>query len=209
MTGVQGLGGNVGDGLHTARHGYPDGVVDEQGLHQIHEQLPVGVVLDHADLLTDDALLLVHALLCEVGHGDEGEQNAQILLKILGGFKVIPGDGGAGKSVGGRTLGCQILQGVSVLSIEHLMLQIVGHTGGGIVPLPIQTEAHIVAAVIGGEEGVALLEAGLGEYEHVQTVFQLLVVQFLPHAGVIQLLHGVRPPFPSGSTRYPAPGGWP
>ena len=49
-----------------------------QGLHHPGVELPVGVVLDHADLLADDALLLGHALLGEIGDGDEGQQDLQI-----------------------------------------------------------------------------------------------------------------------------------
>jgi hypothetical protein len=71
---VEGLGRDVGDALHRAGNGGPGGVVAVQGLHHPGVELPVGVVLDHADLLADDALLLGHALRREVGRGDEGEQ---------------------------------------------------------------------------------------------------------------------------------------
>ena len=51
--------------------------------------LPVGRILDHADLLGNDAALLFHAFLRKVRHGDEGEQNAQVFFKMLGAVKVI------------------------------------------------------------------------------------------------------------------------
>ena len=61
--------------------------------------LPVGRILDHADLLGDDAALLFHAFLRKVRHGDEGEQNAQVFFKMLGAVKVIARHRVGGKGV--------------------------------------------------------------------------------------------------------------
>ncbi|MPM75536.1 hypothetical protein SDC9_122529 [bioreactor metagenome] len=93
MTGIEGLGRDVGNGLHRARHRNPDRMLLVKSGKQVRKYLPGGVVLDHADFLTDDALLLIHAFLCKIGDGDEGEQNAQVLLKFLGAFKIISGNG--------------------------------------------------------------------------------------------------------------------
>ena len=48
--------------LYRTGNGNPGGTVLIEGFHHPGVELPVGVVLDHADLLADDALLLGHAL---------------------------------------------------------------------------------------------------------------------------------------------------
>ena len=193
MAVVQGLGGDAGNGLHRPGHAQADGVVLIQPLHQVGEHLPVRVVLDHADLLADDPLLLVHALLGEVGDGDEGEEGLQVLLKLLGALEVVPGDGVAGKGVGGGPVGRQLLEGVALPGVEHLVLQVVGHPGGGVVPGPVQAEPQVHTAVVCGEKGVALLKLGLGKYKHVKAVLQHLPVHPLPHPWKIQVIHGSSP----------------
>ena len=105
MAGVEGVGGDVGDGLLGAGDGHPDGVVIKQALHQAVKHLVVRIVLHHADLLADDPLLLVHALLGEIGNGDEGEQDAQVLLKFLCALEIVACDGVAGEGIGGGAVG--------------------------------------------------------------------------------------------------------
>ena len=111
----RGLSGDVGDGLRRARHRHPHRVLLVEGLHQIHKDHPVRVVLDHADLLTDDPLLLVHALLGEIGNGDEGEQDAQVLLEFLCALEIVACDGVAGEGVGGGAVGRQLLEALPSL----------------------------------------------------------------------------------------------
>ena len=43
-----------------------------QGLHEALIHLPLRVILDHADLLADDALLLFHTFIGEIGDGHKG-----------------------------------------------------------------------------------------------------------------------------------------
>lgn len=100
VAGVEGIGGDVGDGLLGAGDGHPDGVVVKQALHQAVEHLVLRVVLHHADLLSDDALLLVHALLGEVGDGHKGQEDFQVIIELLRALEEIAGDGRAGEGVG-------------------------------------------------------------------------------------------------------------
>ena len=69
------------------------------------------------------------ALLREIGHGDEGEQDLQILPEVLRGVEIVPGHGVGSKSVGLSAIFRQFLEGVALLGIEHLVLQIVGDSG--------------------------------------------------------------------------------
>ena len=176
-----------------------------QGAQQIDEHRPVGVVLDHADLLADDPPLLLHALPGEIGDGDEGEQGPQIFLEMLGGLKIVAGDGVAGEGVGRGSVGCQLLKGVALPGVEHLVLQIVGHSGRRVVPGPIQLEAQVHSAIIGGKEGVLLLKFRFGKDKHIQPVVQDLVEHRLPDPLKSDLLHGLSPPVHSENTRCPVP----
>ena len=160
---VEGLGGNVGDALHTACDGGTGGAIYIQRLHQALVALPLGVILDHADLLPDDALLLFHRLLGEVGNGHEGEKDLQILIELLRGGEIVAGDGVGGEGVGLSTVGGQHLQGVALLGVEHLMLEVVGDACGGVQPLPVtDLKAHVHAAVRSAEQGIGAAKILLG-----------------------------------------------
>ena len=186
---VQGLGRDPADALHGPGHRLPHRAVAVQGLHHLAVYLPLGVVLDHADLLGDDALFLFHALVGEIRHGHEGQQNPQIFIKMLGAVEIIGGDGVAGEGVGlGPALG-QLLHGAAVRRVEHLVLQIVGDAGGGVQPPAVQLKAHIHAAVAGGEEGELPGIAGLGHHAHRQAVGQSLPQDLFPDAGIYGGFH--------------------
>ena len=189
MAGVEGVGGDVGDGLPAARHREADGMVLVQAGEQVDEDLPLRVVLDHLDLLADDALLLLHALGGEPGDRDKGEEGLQILLKLLGALKIVPGDGRAGEGVGRGAVGRQILKGIALLGVEHLVLQKMGHTGGGLLPGPVQLKAHIHPAVVGGEEGEGLAEAGLYIHINGQAILEPGVEEGLSHPGIDRFFH--------------------
>ena len=207
MAVVQRLCRDLADALHRAGHGGAGGAGVVQRLHQPLVHLPFRIVLDHVDLLGNDALLLLHALLGEVGHGHEGQQNLQILVEFLRGVEVVAGDGVGRKGVGLRAVFRQLLQGVARLGVEHLVLQIVGDAGGGVQPLAVQLKAHIHAAVAGGEHGVLAAIVLLGDDEHRQAVFQRCANDLLADAGIDGLFgmcHVTPPPFRAGSTRCPA-----
>ena len=96
---VERLGGNMGNTLHRTGNAGAGSVVLIQRSEHPGVDLPVGVVLDHADLLTDDPLLLGNALIREIRNGHEGQQDPQILLEMLGRVKVIGRHGVGGKGI--------------------------------------------------------------------------------------------------------------
>ena len=56
------------------------------------------------------------------------------------------------KAFGSAPFLARLLEGVALLGVEHLVLEIVGDPGGGIQPLAIERKAHVHAAVAGGKE---------------------------------------------------------
>ena len=144
---------------------------------------------DHADLLGDDALFLFHAFLGEVGDGHEGQQNPEIVIKMLGAVEIVGGNGVAGVGVGLGPAPGQVLHGAAVGGVEHLVLQIVGDAGRGIQPPAVQLKAHIHAAVAGGEEGELPGIAGLGHHADGQAVGQSLPQDLFPDAGIYGGFH--------------------
>ena len=198
MAAVQGLGGDVGDALHGAGHGDTGGTLPVQGLQHPLIDLPLRVVLDHADLLSNNALLLGHALVGEVRHRHKGQQLPQILVKMLRAVEVIGGRRVGGEGVRLRAVLAQNLQSVAVLGVEHLVLQIVRDARGCIVPHAVEPEAHIHAAVARGEKGVALAVEGLGHNGDGQAVRQRGPQYRFADAGIIRFvpLHCAAPSFP-------------
>ena len=168
---VEGFRRDLGDALHRSGNGGPGGGDLVEGPEHPDVNLPVGVVLDHPDLLADDTLFLGHALLGEPGDGDEGQQNLQVLIEMVRGIKVVPGHGVGGKGVGLRAVFRQLLEGVALLGVEHLVLQVVGDTGGA-QPLAVQGEAGVHASVTGGEKGIFLGVVRLGDHPDFQAVGQ-------------------------------------
>ena len=66
-------------------------------LQHVEEYPPAGIVVIHADLLSDDALFLCHALRREVGGLDEGEEDVQRFLCAY-----LDGSGGKTVIIGKR-----------------------------------------------------------------------------------------------------------
>ena len=108
---------------------------------------------------------------------------------MLGGVKVVSGDGVGGEGIGLGTVFGQLLQGVAVFGVEHLMLQIVGDAGGSIQPLAIQPKAQIHATVAGGKKGVFAGIAPLSDDAHGQAVGKGLPNRRLPDAVISHFLH--------------------
>ena len=188
---VEGLGGDLGDALHRPGDGDAAGVADVESLEQLLVDLPVGVILHHADLLGDDAPLLVHALLGEVGDGDEAEEDLQVLLKVLRAVEVVARHGAGGEGVGLGAVFRQVLHGAAVPGVEHLVLQIVGDAGGGVPPGAVQAETGVHPAVAGGEEGVFPAVAGFGDHTDGEAVPQLLPLAGFPDALVKRFPHAL------------------
>ena len=100
MAVIKCIGAYLRDALDAACHLIADGVVLIQHTHEPVVDDIAGVVLDHAYLLSDDALLLLHGLVGEVGGGDKLQQHAQVFLKARGAVKIIGGHAAGGEGVG-------------------------------------------------------------------------------------------------------------
>ena len=179
----------MGDAFHRTGNGSPGRADAVEGLHHPGVDLPVRVILNHPDLLADDALLLGHALLGKIRNGDEGEQDLQILGKVRRGIEVVARHGVGGKGIGLRAVFSQFLQGVAFLGIEHLVFEIVGDAGRCIQPAAIQTKTGIHTAVACGKKGVLLGIAGLGDHAHLQPVGQHLPMDGFPDTLIKRRLH--------------------
>ena len=153
----------MGDGLPAPRQGDAQGVVLVQRPLEVLVHPPGGVVFDHLDLLPDDTLLLVHALLGEVALRDKGEQGAQVLLEPLGAVEIVGRHGRRREGVGRGAVGGELLQGVALLGVEHLVFQKMRHPRRGLLPQAVLAEADVHAAVAGGEEGVGFQVAWAGD----------------------------------------------
>ena len=215
---VEHLGSDLADALHRARHRVPDGMVVVQQLHQLDVYLKSRGILRLPDLLTDDALFLLHALLREVGGGDELQEHLQVLLKVAGAFKVIDRHAGGGEGVGIGTVGGEDLQRVVSLGhVEHLVFQIVGDAGGSVQPVLPGAEAAEGSAVLRGKGGIGCGDALLGHHHETQSVGQGLGIPhfsdgrifFFIHRSLLLPLPFPRPPLPGhlreGSTPDPGP----
>ena len=123
MAAVQGLRGDERDGFHRARHAVPDGMVVVKAAHELVIDDVVRVVVAHADLLADDALLLRHGLVGEVRRTHEAQQHAQVVVELVGGLEVVAGEPAGGVGVGLGAVGGQGGKSVvAVRHVEHLVL---------------------------------------------------------------------------------------
>ena len=195
MAVVQRVRGDFGNALHCTGNAGAGRMAMIHGPQHPGVDLPVGVVLDHTDLLTDDALLLGNALVGEIGNGHEREQDPQILLKVLRAVEAIGGRRVGGEGVRLRAVLAQLLQGVALPGIEHLVFQIMGDARRGVQPLPVQTEPGIHTAVAGGEKGVLFGVAGLRHHADLQSVGQPFPADCLADPLIKSLFHA-SPSFP-------------
>ena len=189
MAVIQGFRRNMGNTLHRTGNAGTGRTSAVERLQHPGIDLPVGVVLDHTDLLSDDALLLGHALLREIGNRHKGQQDFQILLKVVGRIEIVTGHGVCREGVGFRAVLGQFLQGVALLCIEHLVFQIVSDAGRRIQPLTLQLETGVHTAVAGGKEGIFLAVARLGNHKNSQSVGQRFLIDRFTDAFVKHLLH--------------------
>ena len=168
---VEDLRGDLPDGLLGAQNRHPDGMDPIHPRGQKLKQGAVRGILVHTDLLVDDAPLLVHALLGEIGGGDEFQQELQILLKVLGAGEIVGRHIVAREGIGvgpqGSELGGHI---PASRQVEHLVLQVVGHTGGDGVFLAPQAKGGMDGAKVRGEIGQLLGKALLGNHGKAQSV---------------------------------------
>ena len=155
-------------------------VVVEHGTEHIEEHTPAGFIIIHADLLGDDALFFFHVLLGEIRLLHEGEQDLQGLRKILRAGEQVgrPVEGGVGIGIGA---GAGIfLEGVAVLVLKELVLQIVCNAlrHFGILFLALDTEPGIDGTVFCSKEGKGRMIALHFHDIDIQTVLVLDVQAF-------------------------------
>ena len=198
---VEGFGGDVGDGLPAPGQGDAQGVVLVQRPLEVLVHPPGGVVFYHLNLLPDDALLLVHALLGEIALRDKGEQGAQVLLEPLGAVKIVSRHGRRREGVGRGAVGGEFLQGVALLGVEHLVFQKMRHPRRGLLPHAVLAEADVHAAVAGGEEGVGFQVAWAGDDLYLQAVVQDGLIADLAQSGELYSFHWASSSPPSGPIR--------
>ena len=201
---VQRLGGDMGNALHRACHRYADRAFFIQALHEIFIDLPFGIVLNHADLLGNNSLLLGNAFLRKIGNRHKGEQNFQILKEMLRGIKIVGRHGIGGEGIGLSAVLCQLLQGIALRRVKHLMLQVMGNACRCIQPFAVLFKTHIHAAVACGKHGIFAAESPLGNDTDRQSVRQRMPDRLLAKARIIDYMQLTPPPFPSGNTRCPA-----
>ena len=201
VAGVERLGSDFRNALDRTGDGDARGGGAVQALEQPFIDLPVGRIFDHADLLSDDAALLLHAFVRKVRDGNEGEQEAEVFLKMLGAVEIIGGHGVAGKGVRLRAVLTQFKQRVAVLGVEHLVLKIVCDAGRGIVPRAAPVELHVHAAVAGGKKRVLLAVTGLRDDTDAKSVWQRVLQNGFTDARIIQFKHPCVPPLRSENIR--------
>ena len=202
MAVIKHLCSDAGNGLHTACHRDTGRMAAIQPFQKICINLPVGIVLNHADFLADDPLLLGHALFCKIWHRNKREQNAQTLLKMFRSSKIIAGDRVAGKSVRLSPQLGQLLQRVAVFRVEHFMLKIMGHACRRFLPFPVQAKAHIHTAVVCSEKSVILGKSTFGYHKQPQAVVACLAEYPLLQFRIVCLFHST-PSFSSGFCAAP------
>ena len=108
---------------------------------------------------------------------------------MLGGIEIITGHGVGSKGIWLGTVFGKLLQGVAVLGVKHLMLQIVSNARRGIQPPAVQLKAQVHAAVVGGKEGIFAGVAGFTNDTDRQAVGQSLPHGGLTDAAVFHLFH--------------------
>ena len=202
---IEGLRGDLRDALHRTGDAVADGVMGIEHFQQIVVNPHTGVILAHADLLRDDALLLLHGLIGKIRGGDKVQQHPQIFLKALGALEVVAGDARGGKGVGvGPVCRENVQRVVAVRQVEHLMFQIVGHARRGVERPPVHSKAAAGSAVIRGEGGVEGGKILLRHHADLQSVVQYGGVQRLADAGIIMLVY-CHLPFPLLRRSLPRP----
>ena len=104
-------------------------------------------------------------------------------------IKIVSGDGVGGEGIGLRAVFCQLLKGVSLLRVKHLMLQIVRNARRGVQPLAIQLKAQVHAAVPGGKERIFPGKSGLHHHIYRQPVGQGLAHYPFPYPAIDFFTH--------------------
>ena len=148
MAGVKRLGRDLRDALHASADRDARRMAAVHRREQVLKARRIGVVLIHADLLLDDAALLVHAFVREIRRRHHPQQNFQVFFKAVGAFDIIRRHGVVRKRIVAAAVFGVLLHGVSLRQIEHLMLQIVRHARRNGTVLSRKGKAHIDRAEV-------------------------------------------------------------
>ena len=109
-------------------------------------------------------------------------------------LEIIAGDAGGSEGVGVCAVGGEHIESVvAVGHVKHLVLKEVGHTGGSIYAAPVNAEAPVGSAVIGGKDRVAGGKAFFGDHAQFKAVWKLRGLKFFSYIGVITALHHLSP----------------
>ena len=195
MAVVKRLGRDGGDALHRTGHVLTDGMMRVQDLHQPVIAHGAGAVLVHADLLSDNALLLAYALLGIVRGGYVVQQRVEVNIKIIRTGEVIGGHSAAGVGVGRGAAGGELGENIAAVGhVEHFVLQKMGDARRRVDPAVPKPETAVRPAVARGEDGVSAPEPGLGRNKDLQTVGQCMADKSLSQSGIIQCFHQASSP---------------
>ena len=190
MAVIERFGGDLRDAIHGSGYTVADGVMSIEHFQKIIVDRKAGVILSHADLLGDDALLLLHGLVGKVRSGDEMQQHAQVFFKALGTLEVVAGDARRGEGVGVGPVCREDIQGtVAVRQVEHLVFEIVGHARRSIELAPVHGEAAAGTAIIGGKGSIEGGKVLLRHHAHLKTVVKNGGKQRFADTGIIKLLY--------------------
>ncbi len=154
---VQQIGVDLSNRLSGTSNIQPHRIFLIQRFQQIEHSPPVGTVVIHPDLLTDDPLLLLHCLLGEIGMGHQFHQHLHGLTEVVGAAEQIGSPVEGGISVGaGACLGV-FGESVSILGFEHLVFQKMGDSrrNGDKVILLLCFEGGVNGADFGGKQRVS------------------------------------------------------
>ena len=189
---VERFGCDLRDALHGTGDVLADGVVVVERAQKLEISGIAGAVLAHADLLTDDALLLGDALLGIVRRGNVGEQQPEIFHEVFRTREIIRRVAGAGEGVGARAERGEVRKDVaSVRHIKHLVLEEMGDARGRIDPLAVHLEAAVRPAVARGEKGRVFAKARLDRDENGKPVRKNFLIQCFAEIGIFVLVHSV------------------
>ena len=189
---------DLGNALHRAGNVNFHRVSVVKRIEQVEHHAPLRVIVIHADLLADDALLLAHRLLREIRFLHEIEQDLQRLIETVCAGEQIAGAVKGRIGIGGGTRFGIALKRVPVFALKQFVLEIMRDAlrhGAGL--LALHAEGGVNRTVMRAEHGIG------------RTVVFLRIEQNPQAGGVIDLIivfpHPVVADFPDSCAHTAAP----
>ena len=143
MAELQSIGRDLLDALDRACNVIAHRVVLIHDAEQIFHHGGVCAVLVHFDFLRDDAALFLDALFGKIPGRDHAKEDLEILFQMLRALDVVGCHGVACKGVVRTGVFGELLHGVSLGEVKHLVLQIVRHALRGHVLFAVQEELRV------------------------------------------------------------------